>query len=474
MRRISFKSRKAAGDGAGAGTRIAAAPARRASLLAALTLVLLAGISLAAAAAFAPPAPPNPPAPSIVTRPADPTNQTAARFSYTDSQSGVSYQCQLDGGSFANCPAAGISYAGPLAQGNHTFRVKATSGSKSSSTSSYGWTVDTTAPTASLSYPADGSTLGAQEWGAHCTGNATLCGSANDANGVGQVLVSIQRSGGKWWSGSAFDRTSEYFGWVDLSRGEHNSTRWSYNLRLPADGTYIVHVRAVDDAGNTTAASAQGSSRFTIDTTPPPVPAITAKPSATTTSKSASFGFTDGESGVHFLCRRDGGRFASCTSPQSYSSLSLGAHRFEVQAADALGNTSAPAGYSWTISKTVEESGKPFTVSGSAGGPLSPGVTRPLALTISNPNGVAIMLTSLTASVAPGSSKPSCDGPSNLALTQSNLSEANSLTIPANGQVTLPSGAVTAPQVLMKDLPVNQDACKGASFTFNYSGSAHS
>jgi hypothetical protein len=59
-------------------------------------------------------------------------------------------------------------------------------------------------------------------------------------------------------------------------------------------------------------------------------------------------------------------------------------------------------------------------------------------------------------------------------LTQSNVSTANPLAIPANGHVALPSGAVSAPQVLMKDLPVNQDACKGASFTFTYSGSAHS
>jgi hypothetical protein len=26
----------------------------------------------------------------------------------------------------------------------------------------------------------------------------------------------------------------------------------------------------------------------------------------------------------------------------------------------------------------------------------------------------------------------------------------------------------------MKNLPTNQDACKGATFTFSYSGSAHS
>jgi hypothetical protein len=59
-------------------------------------------------------------------------------------------------------------------------------------------------------------------------------------------------------------------------------------------------------------------------------------------------------------------------------------------------------------------------------------------------------------------------------VTQSNASAANPLLIPANGHVSLPSGAISAPQVLMRDLPTNQDACKNAAFTFNYSGSAHS
>ena len=476
MRRISFKSKREAGAAKDSATttHTVGTHTRRALLLLPLTVVLLAGISLAAAGAFGPPPPPNPPAPSINARPADPTNQTTAHFTYTDSQAGVSFQCQLDNASPSSCPAGGVTYAGPLAQGHHTFRVKAVAGTKSSSASSYTWTVDTTAPSASISYPGDGSTLGAGGWGSHCPGHAALCGSASDANGVAAVLISIQRSGGNWWGGSAFDRTSEFFVPVALSRGDLDSTGWSYLMSLPADGTYIVHVRAVDEAGNTTPAGTQASGRFTIDTTPPPAPTITAKPSATTTSKSASFSFTDGENGVRYLCARDGGRFSSCTSPKPYSSLSLGSHRFEVEAVDAVGNVSAPASYTWTIAKTVEESGKPFTVAGNATGPLAPGVSQTLAIIVTNPNGVAIEVTSLSTTVAAGSSKPGCDGPANLQLTQSSVSSSNPLAIPANGSVSLPAGSVSAPSVLMRDLPTNQDACKGASFTFAYSGSAHS
>ncbi|MHB8234065.1 MAG: hypothetical protein ACYDHT_05360 [Solirubrobacteraceae bacterium] len=449
-------------------------------LLGTLTVVLIAGISLTAAGAFAPlaapkpPVQPDPPAPAITARPADPTNQTSAHFAYTDGQSGVAFQCQLDGSSFSSCPAGGVTYPGALSQGSHTFKVRALAGTKTSSTSSFSWTVDTLAPTATISYPTDGLTLASGDWGARCAAQASICGTARDAHGVKTVLLSIQRNGSGWWGGGAFDQQSESFRTATLTSGDRDSTRWSYALPLPADGAYTIHVRAVDDAGNTTAPSAQAIAHFTLDTTAPPVPSISATPEATTTARSATFAFGDAESGARLLCRRDGSRFTRCASPTSYGSLSLGAHRFEVEAQDAVGNTSAPAGYSWTVAKTVETSGKPFTVTGNAAGMLSPGVSQTLAITVTNPNNVAIEVTALTATAASGSSKAGCDGPANLSLTQSNVSASNTLAIPANGHVSLPAGAVSAPVVQMRDLPTNQDACKNASFTFTYSGSAHS
>lgn len=456
---------------------------RSLALIASLTLLLLAGVSLAAAGAFAPlvhpsppapPTPPQPPVPTITAHPADPTAQTSAHFAYADAQSGVSYQCQLDGGAFSSCATSGTTY-GPLSEHSHNFKVRALAGSKTSPAASYSWTIDATAPSASVDSPRNGDTLGAVDWGTRCPNRATICGAARDSSGVSAVTISIQRDGGHWWGGSAFDQTGESFRTATLDSRGRDSIRWGYSLPLPADGTYTIHVRATDGAGNTTSPAAQTISHFAIDTTPPPVPAIGTHPLTPTTAKSASFSFSDSEPGVTLLCRRDGTRFERCTSPTSYGSLSLGTHTFQVQARDAVGNTSAAATYSWTIVKEVTEAaGKPFTVAGNASGPLAPGVTRSLAITLSNPNGVAITVTALSASVAAGSSNAGCDGPTNLQLTQSNISEANPLAIPANGHVTLPSGAVTAPQVLMKDLPVNQDACKGASFTFIYSGSAHS
>jgi hypothetical protein len=438
-------------------------------------LALLAGLvpAVVAAVAVAAAGSPKPPTPSITAHPADPTNQTSAQFHYSAPSPGASFECQLDSGAFASCAAAGKSYTGPLAQGKHTFKVRIVSGGKAGSDASYSWTVDTTPPTAAIAFPVDGSALNSAAWGHGCPGRAGICGSASDQQGISAVSVSIRQGSGKWWGGSAFDRTAESFQAATVTTGRGGSG-WSYPLALPADGTYTVHVRALDGAGNATAEGSQRAASFTIDTLAPPAPAISSGPGTQTTLKSATFAFGDSEPGVSFLCSRDRARSKACKSPVVYPSNARGAHTFTVQAKDAAGNVSGATTYAWSVVKTVEESGKPFTVAGSATGPLAPGFSSPLALTVTNPNNVAITVTDLNVSVATASSKAGCEGPANLALTQSNISAANPLVVPANGHASVPSGTVSAATVLMKDLPTNQDACKNASFTFNYSGSAHS
>src|SRR2546428_3260684 len=89
-----------------------------------------------------PPPPPRPPPPP----PANPTNQTGASFSFTDTQAGVSFLCQLDGAAFSACSSP-VTYPGPLTQASHSFSVKAqdTVGNQSAA-ASFTWTVDTTPP----------------------------------------------------------------------------------------------------------------------------------------------------------------------------------------------------------------------------------------------------------------------------------------------------------------------------------------
>jgi hypothetical protein len=433
-----------------------------------IVLSLLAAVLTAVGIAFA--ATPAVTAPTITSQPANPTNQTSAHFTYTDSQAGVKYQCQLDGGGFKECPTSGITYAG-VEDGSHNFKVQAVSGTKNSTAATYTWVVDTAPPTVTLSFPSNKHTYREENWTGGCPDSAGLCGNAKDPrSGVASVVVSIQQGSGNWWGGSGFNKTSEFFNTATLDAPGASPTEWSYPLSLPEDGSYTVHVRATDALGNTITPGTQLATTFKIDSTPPP-PSLTSTPPEQTTATTATFAFTDEEAGVTFLCKLDGGSFAGCKSPKAYSGLAQGGHTFSVEAKDKKRtNLSTVTSYSWTVS--VE--GQPFTISGSVSGSLAPGVSQPLPLAISNPNAVPIIVTSLGAATQAGSTKAGCDGPTNLQITQSNVSGTNTLTVPAKGQVQLPSGSVTAPQVLMKNLPTNQDACQGASFTFGYSGSAHS
>jgi hypothetical protein len=63
-----------------------------------------------------------------------------------------------------------------------------------------------------------------------------------------------------------------------------------------------------------------------------------------------SFTGTDNIAVLSFACRIDAGGFAPCSSPVTYSALTLGEHRFEVRAADAAGNQDdSPAAYAWSV-----------------------------------------------------------------------------------------------------------------------------
>jgi hypothetical protein len=83
------------------------------------------------------------------------------------------------------------------------------------------------------------------------------------------------------------------------------------------------------------------------------------------------------------VCRLDSASFAPCTSPQSYTGIAAGQHRFEVKARNAALESGA-AGTTWTIDVT-----SPTVAIGSppAGGQLSSQVT--IAVTASDNLGVA-------------------------------------------------------------------------------------
>ena len=82
---------------------------------------------------------------TIGTKPANPSRDASPTFTFSSSEAGASFQCKLDTAAFEACFSP-KTYAGPLADGDHTFYVKVTDASGNPATVGYTWTVDTTPP----------------------------------------------------------------------------------------------------------------------------------------------------------------------------------------------------------------------------------------------------------------------------------------------------------------------------------------
>jgi hypothetical protein len=118
-----------------------------------------------------------------------------------------------------------------------------------------------------------------------------------------------------------------------------------YGIPL-SDGDYVFEVTAVQ---GTSSDPSPATWPFTVDTTPPET-TITGGP-GNTTAATAAFLFS-APGATSFSCRLDGGSWQPCQSPQAYSGLSLGAHRFEVRSVDAAGNSDpTPAEHAWQVLK---------------------------------------------------------------------------------------------------------------------------
>src|SRR5947209_1048386 len=102
-----------------------------------------------------------------------------------------------------------------------------------------------------------------------------------------------------------------------------------------------------------------------------PQPLIVSGPSGTMASTSATFTYSDTQSGVAFACELDGAAYASCTSPAVYEGLAAGSHTFSVQAVNGPA-TSPAASFTWTVTAAS------FGISGTLTASLAPGLWAPL------------------------------------------------------------------------------------------------
>ncbi|MDX6583416.1 MAG: large repetitive protein [Solirubrobacterales bacterium] len=100
------------------------------------------------------------------------------------------------------------------------------------------------------------------------------------------------------------------------------------------DGPHVFSVRATDGAGNTGAATDRS---FAVDATAPET-TIDSGPAKIKQRRDASFAFSASEPGSTFQCRLDLRVFAPCVSPYRAQRPRSGRHTFEVAAVDALGH----------------------------------------------------------------------------------------------------------------------------------------
>jgi hypothetical protein len=261
------------------------------------------------------------PATTIDTKPPNPTNATSASFTYHSTPAGASFECRLDTAAFAACDPAGVEYAGPLGDGQHSFQVRGKSGAGIlGAAATYGWRVDTIAPAAAIdSAPADPS-AGAS---ASFTFHASEAGSSFECSltvGAGPDSYSACVSGKTY---------------TDLDDGEHT-----------------FKVQASDAAGNQGGAAVH---EWTVDNsladTTPPDTLIDSAPPDPSESSTASFTYHSTEPGSSFECKLDTAAFAACPAGGvTYTGLAGGSHGFQVRATDASGNLDpTPAGYSFAV-----------------------------------------------------------------------------------------------------------------------------
>lgn len=238
-----------------------------------------------------------------------------------------------------------------------------------------------------------------------------------------------------------------------------------------APGGHTFRVRASSYRGRKLSRTA--SYTWLIDPQPP-TPYLTMHPADPTSARTATFAFAHGEAQRATLqCSIDTRAWRACSSPLSYLRLSVGEHHFRVRAIDPPAPASRVARFDWRV--VTRQSRENFSISAgeTVGGLLYPGAApQAIRITLSNPNGVSIFVTSLTVTVPSGPA--GCNSTTNISLAQSNVSSAIPVEIQAHGSLALPAQGRSAPTIQLVNLPVNQDACQNARFPLSFTGSAHS
>jgi hypothetical protein len=316
------------------------------------------------------------------------THDTSATFQFSGSAETAGFICRLDSGAAGWVPCtAPVSYSS-LSEGSHSFQVRGVDSSGDESPpSSFGWTIDVTAPATPADTVAE----------ATSPSGAIVVFEANDNLDPSPRLDCTRASGGAFPLGitsvtctatdaagnvspsgtftvTVRDSTAPTLGpHADVVSAQQSPLGAVVNFALPvahdaADPSPVVQCDSLPGAvfpiGETrVTCTATDNSGLTSRTTTfsvivqagaaPAKPGIAANVPHLTNRPDAAFELSV-EPGTTAECRLDGplglGSFAPCSSgtARSYSGLVDGAYLFTVQVTNAIGNFSQ-ASYAWTV-----------------------------------------------------------------------------------------------------------------------------
>lgn len=241
-----------------------------------------------------------PPQTHIVAGPALLTNATSATFEFGADETGVTFECSLDGAPFTAC--TGPATFTDLDEGAHTLQVRArdAAGNVDPNPASFTWTVDRTPPETFIE-----------------DGPASLTTSASAA-----FDFSSDESGVRF--------ECRLDGALDFEPCPEPAV-----LSGLADGVHQLQVRAVDGAGNADPTPASWS--WVVDTTAPET-FIDLAPPPVSNSPDAGFAFRSDDPTATFECSFDGVTFVPCSEAHTVGPLDDGDYALAVRAVDPAGN----------------------------------------------------------------------------------------------------------------------------------------
>ena len=256
------------------------------------------------------------------------TGSMIISFTGTDNHSAtaaLTFQCRLDSGAWVACTSPKTYTDAELAAGPHTFEVRAIdeAGNVDATPDAHSWTTaDTVEPNTTIGTKPEASSP-------NTSGTFTF-GATDNWSPVSALTYQCRLD-----SAAVAD-------WDPCS-----SPKTYHGLGV---GSHTFEVRATDAAGNVETTPATYTWTVLDGDITASDTVLGQRPPLTTTANTATFEFTATEAGSTFECKLDTGAWAACTTPKTYTGLSVATHTFQVRAVDAAQNRDpSPASYTWTV-----------------------------------------------------------------------------------------------------------------------------